>query len=192
MNDSEVKLTLNQVQRYEIGKALCEGCMTNDEAALALGLCRRQVQRLKHRLQAAGPQGLVHGNTARPPANKTPEQRKQQVVDLAITTYAQFNFSHLADILAEDHRIYVSDETLRRWLRPLGHGHAPRRGKHRRRRTRRSREGELLFLDGSPHPWFGPRHPSCCLLLASDDATGKPLWGKFQPEEDRDGCFEVC
>jgi hypothetical protein len=112
---------------------------------------------------------------------------------LATTTYAQFNFCHLADILAEEHHILLSDETLRRWLRPAGHGRPPRRrGKHRRRRTRRSRAGELLFLDGSPHPWFGPRHPDCCLLLASDDATGKPLWGKFQPEEDRDGCFEVC
>jgi hypothetical protein len=121
-----------------------------------------------------------------------PATLKQQVLDLATTTYAQFNFCHLADILYEDHGILLSDETLRRWLRPLGHGRPPRRGQHRRRRTRRPREGELLFLDGSPHPWFGPRQPSCCLLLASDDATGKPLWGQFQPEEDRDGCFEVC
>jgi transposase len=192
MTDPEVKLTLNQVQRYETCKALLEGRLTNAEAALALGLSPRQVQRLKHRLRTDGPTGLVHQNTARPPANKTPDAVKQQVLDLATTTYAQFNFCHLADILHERHHILLSDETLRRWLRPLGHGRPPRRGKHRRRRPRRSRAGELLFLDGSPHPWFGPRHPSCCLLLCSDDATGKPLWGKFQPEEDRDGCFEVC
>jgi hypothetical protein len=28
--------------------------------------------------------------------------------------------------------------------------------------------------------------------LASGDATGEPLWGQFQPEEDRDGCFANC
>ena len=162
MIDPEVKLTLNQVQRYETCKALLEGRLTTDEAALALGLSPRQVQRLKRRLVANGPRGLIHGNTARPPANKTPDQLKQQVLDLATTTYAHVNFSHLADLLAEEHAIFLSDETLRRWLRPLGHGRPPRRGKHRRRRTRRSREGELLFLDGSPHPWFGPRHPPCC------------------------------
>src|SRR5262249_28083151 len=67
-----------------------------------------------------------------------------------------------------------------------------RRGTAPPRPPRRGREGELLFLDGSPHPWFGLNRPSCCLLLASDDATGKPLWGQFQPEEDRDGCFAVC
>jgi hypothetical protein len=187
-----VKLTLDQVQRYETCKALLEGRLTTAEAAHALGLSPRQVLRLKRRLQDDGPRGLVHGNTARAPANKTPDQLRRQVLDLATTTYAQCNFSHLADLLAEDHHIVLSDETLRRWLRPLGHGRAPRRGKHRRRRPRRAREGELLFLDGSPHPWFGPRREPCCLLLASDDATGKPLWGRFQPEEDRDGCFEVC
>src|SRR5438874_9392677 len=151
MNGTEVKLTLPQVQRYEVCKALLEGRLTTAEAALALGLSPRQVQRLQARLQADGPPSLVHGNTARPPANKTPDQLKQQVLDLATTTYARFNFCHLADILHEEHGILLSDETLRRWLRPLGHGRPARRGKHRRRRTRRPREGELLFLDGSPH-----------------------------------------
>jgi hypothetical protein len=150
------------------------------------------VLRLK-RLRAEGPQGLIHRNTARPPPNRTPAELKQRVIHLATTTYAQFNFCHLADVLADEHHVILADETLRRWLRPHGHGRPPRRrGKHRRRRTRRRRGGELLFLDGSPHRWFGPRRPSCCLLPCSDDATGKPLWGQFQPEEDRDGCFEVC
>jgi hypothetical protein len=63
MIDPEVKLTLNQVQRYETCKALLEGRLTTDEAALALDLSRRQIQRLKRRLaQAAerlqGPPGL--------------------------------------------------------------------------------------------------------------------------------------
>jgi transposase len=192
MNEAEVKLNLNQVQRYQTCQAVLEGRLSNDEAATALELSARQVQRLTSRLRRDGPQGLVHGNTARAPANKTPDSLKQRVLDLATTTYAPFNFSHLADARAEEHHIFLSAETLRRWLRPLGHGKKPRRGKHRRRRTRKEREGALLFLDGSDHPWFGPRRPSCCLLLCSDDATGKPLWGQFQPEEDRDGCFAVC
>jgi Homeodomain-like domain len=192
MSDSEVKLSLSQVQRYEVCQALAEGRLSLHEAALALRLSVRQVLRLKARALDEGPQGLVHRNTARPPANKTPDELKQRVIHLAGTTYAHFNFCHLADTLHDEHGILLSDETLRRWLRPQGHGRPPRRGKHRRRRTRRPREGELLFLDGSPHRWFGPRRPPCCLLLASDDATGKPLYGQFQPEEDRDGCFEVC
>jgi len=192
VSHQEVKLTVKQVQRYETVQAALEGRLGTAQAAAALRLSVRQVQRLKRRVEAAGPVGVVHGNTGREPPNKTPPALRDEVLALATARYVQFNFSHLADTLAEDHHLIVSDETLRRWLRPMGHGTAVRRAKvHRRRRTRRPREGELLFLDGSPHPWFGEGHPPVCLLLSSDDATGKPLWGKFQPTEDRDGCFEV-
>jgi transposase len=193
MPTPEVKLTVDQVIRYQTCQQLLDGLLTIEEAAQALSLSRRQVFRLKQRVQTLGPPGLVHGNTGRPPRHTTPADLKQHVLELATTTYAAFNFSHLADILAEEQGIVLSDETLRRWLRPLGHGRPVRRGgQHRRRRQPRAHEGELLFLDGSPHPWFGTAYPSCCLLLASDDATGKPLWGLFQPQEDRDGCFAVC
>ena len=39
MNDSEVRFTLDQVQRYETCKALLEGRLTTQEAAQALA-CR--------------------------------------------------------------------------------------------------------------------------------------------------------
>ena len=189
----EVKLTVKQALRFETVKTAIDGTLTNAEAAAALRLSVRQLQRLKRRVRAAGPVGVVHGNTGREPPNKTPPEVRDQAIELATTRYAAYNFSHLADTLAEDHRIVLSEETLRLWLRPMGHGKAVRRAKaHRRRRKRRAHEGQLLFLDGSPHPWFGDDHPPVCMLLSSDDATSKPLWGKFQPTENRDGCFEVC
>lgn len=48
----------------------------------------------------------------------------------------------------------------------------------------------MLFLDGSPHYWFG--NIQSTLILCTDDATGKPLYGLFRPQEDLDGCFLVC
>lgn len=192
MTESEV-LSLKQVGRYQTMNALLEGRLHNAQAAQALRLSVRQVQRLKQRVRVQGARGVVHGNVGRAPHNQTPQRIKERVIQLATQDYAHFNFSHLADQLSEAHHLSFSDEILRRWLRPLGHGRPLRRGKpHRRRRERRPREGELLFLDGSPHRWFGDGHPRVCLLLCSDDATGKPLYGKFQPQEDRDGCFEVC
>lgn len=193
MTDQEMTLTMTQAQRLQAVQAARHGHMTNRQAADALHLSVRQVQRIKRKLEAHGPAAARHGNSGRTPHNKLPDDRRREILHLARTVYADYNFSHLADALDQEHRIRVSDETLRRLLRPLGHGRPVRRLKtHRRRRQRRKREGELLFLDGSPHPWFGDRHPPVCLLLASDDATGKPLHGKFQPQEDRDGCFEVC
>ena len=35
----------------------------------------------------------------------------------------------------------------------------------------------MVFLDGSLHHWFGDKPYT--LILALDDATGKPLYGKF-------------
>jgi len=193
MPHREVTLTMAEVQRYETIRAAVEGRLTGEEAAKALGLSRRQVERLKAKVRAEGTAGVRHGNAGRGPWNKTPDGLRRRLIDLATGEYAAYNFSHLADTLAEDRDLHRSDETLRQWLRPLGHGRPMRRAKvHRLRRRRKDHEGEWLFLDGSPHPWFGPDYDPVCLLLSTDDATGKPLWGKFQPHEDRDGCFEVC
>jgi transposase len=193
MQDQEGMFTMAQVQCHETIRAALDGRLTVPEAARALGLSDRQVQRLKRKVQARGIAGVRHGNSGRRPWNKTPDGLRQRIIDLATGEYAAYRFSHLADTLAHDRKINLSDETLRKWLRPLGHGRPPRRAKvHRLRRRRKDHEGEWLFLDGSPHAWFGPDHESVCLLLATDDATGKPLFGKFQPNEDRDGCFEVC
>lgn len=193
MSHREVTLTMAQVLRYETIRATIEGRLTGQNAAKALGLSRRQVERLKAKVRKDGAAGVRHGNAGRRPWNKTPDALRERLIDLATGEYAKYNFAHLAHNLADDRGVHVSDETLRRWLRPLGHGRPLRRAKvHRLRRRRKDHEGEWLFLDGSPHAWFGPACEPVCLLLASDDATGNPLWGKFQPHENRDGCFEVC
>ena len=193
MIDQECTLTVAQSQKHQVVQTAIDGHITNAQAAGALSLSVRQIQRLKAKVHHAGPAGIRHGNAGKEPHNKLPADLRRKIIHLAATTYADYNFSHLADALSDDDGIVVSDETLRRLLRPVGHGSKVRRCKvHRRRRERRRKEGELLFLDGSPHPWLGPHNPPVCLLLSTDDATGKPLWGKFQPQEDRDGCMEVC
>jgi len=189
----EVTLTVEQANRYELCKGAIEGYRQNAEVAMALRLSVRQVQRIKRKVEEKGAAGVVHGNAGREPPNKTPQELHDRVVELARTRYADFGFAHLADMLSEKHRTQVSDQTLVRWLRPLGLGRPKRRvPKHRRRRERKAHEGDMIFLDGSPHHWFGPDEPPCCLLHSSDDATGKPLWGLFLPAENRDGSFEVA
>jgi hypothetical protein len=94
---------------------------------------------------------MIHKNTARKPWNAIPPPTKETIIELAMTGYSGYNFCHLSDTLYEEHKLKISDETLRLWLRPLGLGKTQRGlKKHRRRRKRREREGELLFLDGSP------------------------------------------
>ncbi len=97
----------------------------NARAANALRLSIRQVQRLKPRVKQKGVAGVIHGNTGRKPANAIPSSIKEQVLRLASDDYQNYNFSHLADTLAEEHKIKISDETLRLWMRPLGMGKIP-------------------------------------------------------------------
>ncbi len=163
-------------------------------AAEMLHLSIRQVFRLKARVRALGAKGVVHGNRGRRPANAKPQTLRNRVLTLHRSEFANYNACHFAETLEEEYHIKVNRETVRRWLRAAGippkRRHRPR-SNHRRRRTRRARFGELLFLDGSPHHWFGPDQPRYTLILATDDATGMPLYGLFAPQETLNSCFET-
>jgi hypothetical protein len=59
------------------------------------------------------------------------------------------------------------------------------------RRTRRSRFGELLQGDGSPHAWFDDRREKCNLVQFVDDATEKTTVAKFVTTETTNGYIEI-
>jgi transposase len=163
-------------------------------AAGMLRLSARQVFRLKARVRAGGAAGVIHGNTGRRPANAKPASLSRRVLDLYRTRFRKYNANHFTEALEEEYQLKVNRETVRRWLRadgipPKRRHHS--RSNHRRKRLRRPRFGEMVFIDGSPHHWFGLALPKCTLILATDDATGRPLHGRFEPQETRNGCFEV-
>ena len=185
-----VTLTMEEVRRYNVIRSLLEGKSANREAALALGLSVRQVKRVKRKVVLKGVWGIFHGNKWRLPAHTFPIGERDRIIGLAEGKYYDFNFSHLSEILREEEGISISHETLRLWLRPRGFGSKVHKmPRHRKRRPRSVREGQQLFLDGSPHRWYGTEETT--LLLCTDDATGNPLYGCFQKEEDLDGCFRV-
>jgi len=180
-----------EVRRYGVVAAALDGKMTNGEAAAALGVSLRQVKRIKAKVKKEGPSGVRHGNRDRPSCRAFCLEIKERVMKLANEKYFDFNFSHLSEMLSEREGIEVNRETLRQWLRPEGFGGKVRRQRrHRKRRKRSEKEGYMLFLDGSPHQWFGEEKST--LLLSTDDSTGKPLYGLFRKEEDLEGCLQVC
>ncbi|MBW2146627.1 MAG: ISNCY family transposase [Deltaproteobacteria bacterium] len=188
---TEVTLRMKELKRYGVIQSLMSKKMTNAEAAACLGLSTRQIIRIKKKVMQKGPLGILHGNRGRPPVHACSPELRGRVIQLAKSRYFDFNFSHLSEILAEEEGICLSRETIRRFLRSEGLGRKVRKQRtHRTRRQRSSKEGQMLFLDGSRHLWFGQQ--SSWLILCTDDATGKPLLGLFQEEEDLDGCFRVC
>jgi len=166
------------------------GGLTIDQAAVILKLSTRQVDRLLAR-HADGPAALAHGNRGRSPANRLDDAQRALLVELATTTYAGVNRAHLAELLVEREGIVVAERTLRRILaeasvRPTRTRRPPR---HRSRRERMPREGQMLQVDGSRHRWFGPDFGFATLVAGIDDATGRVPGGTFRAQEDAVGYF---
>jgi transposase len=192
---TQVTLDARAQQRlYVLGHVLA-GELTVEEAAEYLKLSVRQVQRLERRYRAEGPAAFVHGNAGRVPINKVDAERREQVIDLARTTYAGFNPVHLAETLAVElpEGRPLSARTIRRILAAGGvtTPHTRRGPLHRSRRARMAREGQLLQTDGSRHNWLEDRGPWLTLVGAIDDATSIVTGASFRAAEDAAGYFTV-
>ncbi len=154
------------------------------EAAQAVGLSERQLWRLHSAFERGGAAGLVHGNRGRPSARRLDEALRKRVVELARTTYAGLNDTHLSELLAEREGILISRVSLRRMLRAAGLPSKRRRRspRYHGRRERMPAEGMLLQLDGSRHDWLEERGPRLSLAAAIDDATSRVLAATFREQ----------
>ena len=163
------------------------------EAAGALHLSERSVRRLRARLERDGPAGLVHGNRGRVSMRRLPEAERSRILALVEGPYADVNDVHLSELLAEREGIAISRAALRRLLRGAGRPAQRRRRapRHRSRRDRMAKEGQLLQTDGSRHDWLGDRGPRLTLVGAIDDATGTVSAATFRDQEDCAGYLEV-
>ena len=125
----------------------------------------------------------VTGAASRP---TTPEAVVCDVVQLAGTRYVGANHTHLSELLSERDGIDIGSTTLRRILAGVGLSSPRRRRppKHRVRRQRMPREGMLIQMDGSYHPWLGDQVPPFTLLIAVDDATGTVVNALFCEKEE--------
>jgi len=191
MDSETIRLTKKENQRAStLESARCCG-RTNKEIAQAMGLSVRHVQRLKKALKEDGPAGLAHGNRERTPSNALSEDLTERIVLLYKGKYKGFNFSHFQEKLAEVEGMRISLRSVRRTLHGAGFV-SPRKRRaprHRSRRERRSSEGAMLQIDGSPHDWLEGRGPRMCLIGAIDDATGKVVGAVFREYEDAQGYF---
>ena len=193
----ETRWTLKEINRVAIIKQAIDGHITVLEAAEHLRMSERQVWRMKARVKSEGSTGIKHRNQRRVPHNRLGQEDRDELMMIFMEWKHKcgdgLNASHFCDILKRDHQIVYSRQTLWRLLKSHGMITVTRRSrKHRTRRQRREQEGDILYLDGSPHHWFGEQHSRSTLILCTDDATSKALWGVFVPEENRNGCFEVA
>lgn len=186
-------ITLNESQQRRglILARLSSGKISKTDAEGLLGVSGRQVDRLMKDFAARGSASLIHGNTGKLPANKTPAECREAVIRLAGKggKYHGLNTCHLSDLLGELEQISLGRSTLYRLLCDQGIIEpGKRKGQQRRkRRERSSQEGHLVQIDGSPHDWLSGRGPRMTLIGGIDDATGKIVSLLFRPTEDLAG-----
>ena len=158
--------------RLQVLNSLLTEHMTLDQAATLMGVTTRHTRRILAAYREKGVAAVAHGHRGRRPPNATPEPVATAVVHLARTRYAGANHTHLSELLSERDGIDIGRTTLRRILVNAGLSSPRRRRppKHRVRRQRMPREGMLIQMDGSHHPWLGGQAPPFTLLIAVVDA----------------------
>ena len=174
-----------ELHRWQLMEMVTVGKITLKEASEKIGVSYRQGKRIRKAIRDRGIKGLIHGNRGRPSHRRLGKELRERVLALAQGKYEQFNDTHLTEFLEHEEGIELSREMVRRIRRAGGMGPKRRRRapRHRKRRERKAQEGLMVLWDGSPHAWFGPTYPPCCLMAALDDATGKLLAARFFPFE---------
>ena len=191
-----ITMTNKEVSRYEIIKDLLAKKIDGTEASKLLGLCVRQVKRIKANVKKAGIAGVVHGNRNKKSNRKTSEEITKKVKEYLHKTYHDFNPLLAKEKLLELNKIDLSKETVRQLM--IKEGLWKSRKKHEAKkhfwRERKDNYGEMEQFDGSYHNWFEGRNEQelgleQCLLLSVDDATGKVTEARFEDNEGVEAVF---
>ena len=172
--------------RLQVLNSLMAEHMTLDQAATLMGVSTRHTRRILAAYRERGAASVAHGHRGRRAPNATPEAVLADVVHLAGKRYPGANHTHLSELLSEREGIDIGRTTLRRILVNAGLKSPRRRRppKHRVRRQRMPRQGMLIQVDGSHHPWLGDQVPPFTLLIAVDDATGTVAHALFCEKEE--------
>src|SRR3989338_2471677 len=120
MELDRIMMSQRELHRLPVIEAARAKRITQVAAAECLGISERQVRRLTVRLRQEGPRGLGHRGRGRPSNHRYPAALQQRVLALMQARYPDFGPTLACEKLAARHRIPLSDETLRQWMRQAG------------------------------------------------------------------------
>jgi transposase len=154
-------------------------------AAEILGITPRGLRRVRQRMEEFGYQGLVDRRRGRPSPRRTPVPELERILELYRERYWGFNARHFFQTVRREHGVRLSYTCVKQLLQAAGLIKKRRsRGRHRRRRERKPRFGQMLHLDGSRHGWLAlvPEERQT-LIQVVDDATSRLLYAQLWPAE---------
>jgi len=191
--EGRVSMSHKELSRLEVLTKMHEKRLKISQVADILGLSIRHVKRLSKALKIEGPKGLISKKTGKVGNHRLPLGLKGLALGLIQDRYADFGPTLAHEYLTEKHAFSISVSSIRNIMIEHGiwSGKAQRKARIFQLRPRRSREGELIQVDGSEHEWFEGRGPYCTLLSYIDDATSKIMHLRFVKSENVLDYFEA-
>ena len=166
-----------EIGKIDILAKLVRREIKQKKGAEILGVSVRQVKRIVKRYKQEGAVGLVHKAQGKTSNNKISQVELDQALLIIHEKYSDFGPTLAHEKLVEEHDINLSLTTIRVAMISTGlwSPRTRRKAQVHQLRERRSCYGELVQLDGSPHPWFDDRGERCNLNVMIDDATGRMM-----------------
>ena len=116
----EVKLRMNEQEKYEVIKELVDHNGNKNRASKKLGISRRQIDRLIIKYKEGGKSAFVHGNRGHVPSKALDKSISEDIILLYKNKYYDFNFNHYKEFLKKDENIDVSYDFIYKTLTKAG------------------------------------------------------------------------
>lgn len=181
----DITMNIRDTRRIAVLDKLKDKSMKQGAASQLLGMSVRQVRRLLRRYKLEGAKGVIHKLRGLPGNHQADEKVLDSALETIRSKYADFSVTLAHEKLVAYHNFPYSRETLRAAMITTGMW-SPKRQPQlvvHPIRQRRTREGELVQIDGSPYDWFEGRDEYCNLIVFIDDATGRLKYLQFVPHE---------
>ena len=162
--------------------------LSQEEAAMILGVCSRTFRRYIDLYEESGLTGLLDKRLTQASFRRAPVDEVLALVERYRTRYQGWNVKHF-------HTWYRRDGGQRSytWVKNTLQSKglvvkAPKRGAHRKRRERAPIPGMMLHQDGSRHEWV--KGKKWDLIVTMDDATSEHYSMFFVHEEGTASSFQ--
>ena len=165
-----------------------EGRLTQEEAAMLLGVCDRTFRRYLMRYEDQGMQGLIDKRLGQISHRRAPVDEVMALSDLYSNRFCGFNVKHFYSWYRRAYQgsrsyTWVKNTLQQKGLVPK----AALKGTHRKKRTRAPYAGMMLHQDGSRHQWVAGKYWD--LIVTMDDASSEHYSMFFVEEEGTQSSF---
>lgn len=182
---------LQEVRRMRFEEAYYgwqEGRLSQQEAAVLLGVCDRSFRRYRDRYESCGMGGLMDKRLSQASCRRAPVDEVMALQDKYRSEYRGWNVKHFHSWYRREggRRSYTWVKNKLQEVRLVNREKA--KGAHRKRRERAAMQGMLIHQDGSSHEWVPGKLWD--LIVTLDDATSEHYSMLFVEEESTRSSFK--